>query len=87
MFVASRRRSAAASNLTRVALLVALVMQSGYLAMTDYRFHQSLQTFHPEDNAYASITNTLVGGHHVHVAVGVLMTLYVLLRLTTGLTN
>lgn len=87
MFVASWAALRGRLNLTRVALLVALVMQSGYLAMQIYRFHQSLRTFHPEDNAYASITNTLVGGHHVHVAIGVLMTLYVLLRLTTGLTN
>jgi heme/copper-type cytochrome/quinol oxidase subunit 3 len=87
MFVASWAALRGRLSLARIALLVALVVQSGYLAEQIHRFHESLRTFHPEDNAYASITNTLVGGHHVHVAIGVLMTLYVLLRLSTGLTN
>jgi heme/copper-type cytochrome/quinol oxidase subunit 3 len=71
----------------RGALLLALFVQSGYLAMQIDRFAVSLRTSHPEDNAYTSITYTLVGGHHVHVAVGLLLSAWLLLRLAHGLTG
>jgi cytochrome c oxidase subunit III len=72
---------------TRLALALAAVVQSGYFAMQIYRFDVSLRTFHPQDDAYASITYALVGGHHVHVAVGLLLVAWILFRLRGGLTN
>jgi heme/copper-type cytochrome/quinol oxidase subunit 3 len=68
-------------------LFLALFVGSGYLAMQIQRFHESLQTSRPEDDAYASIVYTLVGGHHVHVAIGLLLNAYLLARLARGLTN
>jgi heme/copper-type cytochrome/quinol oxidase subunit 3 len=74
-------------GVTRAALFLALFVQSGYLAMQIDRFVVSLRTSHPEDDSYASITYTLVGGHHVHVAIGLLLDAFLLLRLAGGLTN
>ena len=71
----------------RWALFLALFVQSGYLAMQIDRFVVSLRTSHPEDDSYASITYTLVGGHHVHVAIGLLLNAFLLVRLARGLTN
>ena len=71
----------------RAALFLALFVQTGYLAMQIDRFVVSLRTSHPEDDSYASITYTLVGGHHVHVAIGLLLDAWLLIRLTGGLTN
>jgi heme/copper-type cytochrome/quinol oxidase subunit 3 len=61
MFIASWAALRGRLNLTRIALGVALFVQTGYFAEQVYRFNDSLKTFHPQDDAYASITNTLVG--------------------------
>jgi heme/copper-type cytochrome/quinol oxidase subunit 3 len=46
-----------------------------------------LDKFSPKGSAYGSIYFTLVGAHHAHVAVGMLLSLFVLARTITGLTN
>jgi heme/copper-type cytochrome/quinol oxidase subunit 3 len=71
----------------RLGLLAAALVGSGYLAMQMHRFLESLQAFRPSDNAYASITTVLVGGHHAHVLIGLLLNLWLLLRLSRGLTR
>lgn len=71
----------------RLTLFAALFVGSGYLAMQMWRFLESLQTSHPQDDAYASITYVLVGGHHTHVLVALLLNIWLLLRLGRGLTN
>ena len=40
-----------------------------------------------DDTAYGSIYFTLLGAHHAHVAFGLLLDLWILVRLTAGLTN
>jgi heme/copper-type cytochrome/quinol oxidase subunit 3 len=71
----------------RVALLVALIVQSGYLAMQIHLFMDDLHTFSPNATAYASIYFTLLGAHHLHVLVGILLNAWLLLRFLGGLTN
>ena len=68
------------------ALLVALVMQSGYLAMQIHLFVDDLHHFTPQGSAYGSIYFTLVGAHHAHVLVGILLETWLLLRLLRGVT-
>lgn len=87
MHLASRAALRGQFAAARTALIVALVVQSGYLAMQLDRFVVSLRTSHPEDDAYASIVYLLTGGHHLHVAVGIALNAYLLLRLSRGLTN
>jgi heme/copper-type cytochrome/quinol oxidase subunit 3 len=45
-----------------------------------------LHTFSPSTNAYGSIYFTLLGAHHAHVLVGLLLSGWLLARLTGGLT-
>ena len=58
---------------TQLALLVALMMQSGYLAMQIHLYVDDLHKFSPQATAYGSIYFTMVGAHHAHVFVGILL--------------
>ena len=72
---------------TQLALLTALVLQSGYLAMQIHLFVDDLNRFSPQDTAYGSIYFTLVGVHHAHVLVGLLLEGWLVLRLFRGITE
>jgi heme/copper-type cytochrome/quinol oxidase subunit 3 len=69
---------------TQLALLTALVVQSGYLAMQIHLYVDDLHRFSPQQTAYGSIYFTLVGAHHAHVLVGILLEAWLLLRLFGG---
>ena len=83
-YSAARRNRVAVA---RSALLVALLVQGGYLGVQLHLFMSDLDKFSPDQSAYASIYFTLLGGHHLHVLVGILLEAWLLLRLVTGLTN
>jgi len=72
---------------TRLLLLVALVVQSGYLAYEVHDFQSQLAKFDITRNAYSSIYYTLLGADHAHVALGILFNLWLLGKLATGLTT
>jgi heme/copper-type cytochrome/quinol oxidase subunit 3 len=72
---------------TRLLLLVALLVQAGYLGMQLHLFVDDLDHFSPNATAYASSYFTLVGAHHAHVLVGILLNVFLFLRLWTGLTR
>jgi heme/copper-type cytochrome/quinol oxidase subunit 3 len=74
-------------SLVRLALIVALIVQSGYFAMQLHLFLDDLHKFSPNASAYASIYFTLVGAHHFHVVVGILLNAWLLLRFVGGITN
>ena len=82
-FVAARRGRV---GIARLALLVALLIQAGYLAMQLTLYLDDLDKFSPSATSYASIYFTLVGAHHAHVFVGLLLTAWMLLRLLGGAT-
>ena len=71
---------------TRALLLWALVVQCGYLAYEIHDFQDQLRRSTPQDNAYSSIYYTLLGADHAHVAVGILLVLWLLWKLSRGLT-
>jgi len=71
----------------QAALLLALLVQAGYLGMQLHLYLHDLHVFSPRDTAYASIYFTLLGAHHFHVAVGLLLELWLLATLLGGLTN
>jgi len=81
--VFARRGLAGAAVL---ALLVALVLQCGYLAVQIHLYVDDLHKFTPQGSAYGSIYFTLVGAHHAHVVVGILLEAWLLLRLLFGTT-
>jgi cytochrome c oxidase subunit III len=71
----------------RLALVAALAVQGAYLGIQLHLFTSDLDKFSPDQSAYASIYFTLLGAHHLHVVVGMLLEAWVLLRLVTGLTR
>ena len=83
-------RRAGARGRGRIALVliaVALAVQATYFALELHDFRSDLALFAPQQNAYASIYYTLLGADHAHVAVGLLLSLWLVLRLPGGLTS
>ena len=71
---------------TRLLLVWALAVQCGYLVWAIHDFVDQLQRSTPQDNAYSSIYYVLLGADHAHVAVGVLLVVWLLWKLARGLT-
>jgi heme/copper-type cytochrome/quinol oxidase subunit 3 len=86
MQLASRAALRGRGGAAFAALLLALVVQSGYFAFGVHDFRADLATFSPQDSAYASIYFTLLGADHAHVALGLLLDAWLLVRLLGGLT-
>jgi heme/copper-type cytochrome/quinol oxidase subunit 3 len=88
MFLAARAATRGRVRATLLALVGAVVVQGGYLAVQVVLFADDLGKFRPEDTAYGSIYFTLLAAHHVHVLIGILLIGWLLLRLALGgLTN
>jgi cytochrome c oxidase subunit III len=71
----------------RIALVWALFVGSGYLAMQVYRYGVSLETLKPQESSYAATVYVLAGAHHAHVLLALLMNLFLLFRLRSGITG
>ena len=71
---------------TRLFVALALVVQSGYFAYEVHDFADELGRFDITRNAYSSIYYTLLGADHVHVAVGIVLVVWLLWKLLRGLT-
>jgi heme/copper-type cytochrome/quinol oxidase subunit 3 len=82
-------RAGRAGRVARAWLLVAiaLVVQAGYLGVQIHEFLDELDKMSPHASSYASIYFTLLGAHHLHVAAGLVLELWLLSRLIGGLTN
>ena len=70
----------------RVFLLLAFVVQVAYLAVASFEYAEDLAKFGPQSHAYGSIYFTLLGADHVHVGIGILLSLWLLAKLARGLT-
>ena len=68
-------------------LVWALIVQCGYLLWAINDYVDQLQVSTPQDNAYSSIYYLLLGADHVHVAVGILLVVWLLWKLVRGLTT
>ncbi len=71
---------------TRLCLLWALVIQVGYLVYEVHDFARQVHHDPISTDAYSSIYFTLLGADHAHVAVGILLTVWLLWKLARGLT-
>jgi heme/copper-type cytochrome/quinol oxidase subunit 3 len=87
MFLAARAAQAGRPRLTWALIVLALIAQAAYLAAQIHLMVDDLHKFTPQDNAYGSIYYTLLGAHHAHVLVGILLNLWLAGRLATGITN
>ena len=71
----------------QLALLTAIAVQVAYFAFQIHLFADDLSHFSPQDSAYGSIYFTLIGTHHLHVLVGILLEVWFFLRLFGGVTR
>ena len=71
---------------TRALLVWALAVQVGYLAWAIHDYVDQLHVSTPQDNAYSSIYYVLLGADHAHVAIGVLLSVWLIWKLVRGLT-
>jgi cytochrome c oxidase subunit III len=60
----------------RAGLLVTFLMGATFLVLQGFEYHSTLQEFTPRTNAYGSLFFTITGFHGLHVAVGLLMNLW-----------
>jgi heme/copper-type cytochrome/quinol oxidase subunit 3 len=81
---AARRGDAAAARLW---LVVSVAIQAAYLVAQGFLFASDLGKFSPRDTAYGSIYFTILGAHHAHVVLAVLLQLGLVGLLARGLTN
>jgi heme/copper-type cytochrome/quinol oxidase subunit 3 len=70
----------------RAFLVWALAVQCGYLVWAIHDYVDQLHRSAPQDNAYSSIYYVLLGADHAHVAIGVLLVVWLLWKLARGLT-
>jgi cytochrome c oxidase subunit 3 len=68
-------------------IFVALAAQSVYFGVQIHQMSSDLAKFAPQRDAYASIYYTLLGADHAHVAAGLLLNVWLLLRLASGVTR
>jgi len=87
VWLAARAASAGRAGLAIRALAVALVVQWGYLAYELHSYAADLGRFGPQSHAYGSIYFLLLGADHAHVFVGLLLDLWLLAKLSRGLTR
>ncbi|HEY7266373.1 MAG TPA: cytochrome c oxidase subunit 3 [Solirubrobacterales bacterium] len=87
--MAAAVRAARAARRRAAWWLVALAaaIQGTYLGLQIHLFTDDFHRFSPSDDAYASIYFTLLGVHHAHVAVGLVLDAWLLAVLAFGLTN
>lgn len=86
MFAAVRAAMAGRVPAAMGLLGLATLVQGGYLAVQIVSYLSDLDKFSLTGSAYGSIYFTMLGAHHAHVAVGLLLNLWLLARLTGGLT-
>lgn len=87
VFAAVRAAGSGRARLAWILIAVGLAIQGTYLGLQLHLYVSDLQDFGPDDNAYGSIYYTLLGVHHAHVAVGLVLSLWLLVKLAGGLTN
>jgi heme/copper-type cytochrome/quinol oxidase subunit 3 len=87
MHLAWRSARAARLGAARLFLVVALIVQCGYLAYEVHDSRDQLDRLPITRDAYSSVYYTLLGAAHAHVLVGILFVVWLLWKLAFGLTT
>jgi heme/copper-type cytochrome/quinol oxidase subunit 3 len=87
LFFAARAARRGRLGTTWGLMALAMCVQIGYLVYQIILFHSDVDKFQPSGSAYGSIYFTMLGLHHAHVLVGILLEAGMLARLASGLTN
>jgi len=82
--LAARRARAGELRGTIAMIALAALVQCGYLAYQVHQFVGELHTLHPRSGAYASAYFALLGLHHAHVLLGILLDLGLLFWLSVS---
>jgi cytochrome c oxidase subunit 3 len=85
--LAVRAARDARAGIAWLLVAAAVLIQGAYLGVQIHEFLADLDKFSPKDSAYGSIYFTLLFTHHAHVLVGILLELWLLVRLASGVTN
>ena len=86
MLLAARAATAGRVGTMRRLVVAAFVVQTGYVVYAIHELQLDLHRFTPKTDAYGSIYFVLLGADHAHVLFGLLLDVWLLLKLTTGLT-
>ncbi len=87
MAFAARAAARGQRGATLAGIACAFAVQAVYLGLQIHLYADDLARFSPRLDAYGSIYFTLLAVHHVHVAVGLVLDLWLLARLSRGLTS
>jgi heme/copper-type cytochrome/quinol oxidase subunit 3 len=87
LFAAGRAARAGSARWTWLLVALAFIVQATYLGLQIHLFADDLESFQPTGSSYGSVYFTLLGIHHVHVAVGLLLDVWLLGKLSRGMTN
>jgi len=84
LVVAEKQREHGKRALYRLGLIVTVLLGAGFLALQATEYQEKLRSMGPSEHAYASLFYTITGFHGAHVAFGLLLLLYTLLRDSAG---
>lgn len=84
LYLAERWRKEGSRTAYRVGTIVTILLGVTFLALQTIEYRNKLAKFTPQTNAYASTFFTITGFHGAHVAFGILLLLWVLLRDVRG---
>jgi heme/copper-type cytochrome/quinol oxidase subunit 3 len=87
MHIASRAAGAGRREAAWRATTVAFVVQLVYLVWQLHDYVHTIDAYDPQQSAWASIFVTLLGADHVHVLVGVLLSAWFVIRISSRLTR
>lgn len=87
MRLASVAGQAGRLRATRWLLVFATLVQAGYFWVEVWSYLEDLEKSTPQRDAYDSIYFTLLGADHAHIAIGVLLNLWLLWKLRYGFTQ
>ena len=87
MFLAARAAGAGLRGRAWLLIFAAFAVQAAYLGVQSHFFLSDLDKIPARESAYAAIYHTLLGAHHAHVLVGLLLDVWILARLVSGLTD
>ena len=80
LFAAEKQRERGRRALYRAGTVVTVLLGAAFLALQVTEYREKLRSMGPSEHAYASLFYTITGFHGTHVAFGLLLLLYTLLR-------
>lgn len=84
LFVAEKQRGHGKRGLYRAGALLTVLLGAGFLALQTMEYREKLRSMGPSEHAYSSLFYTITSFHGAHVAFGLLLLLYTLLRDSLG---